>query len=73
MQKPFKKELVMTKKDNEDFKNSGKCCICDNFHVNGYVKVRDHRHISGEYRASAHIDLIQTLNQIIKFLLYCKT
>ena len=44
-----------------------------NFHVNGDVKVRVHRHVTGEYRASAHRDLIPTLNQIIKFLLYCTT
>ena len=30
MKKHFKKELVMTKKDNEDFENSTKCQICDN-------------------------------------------
>ena len=29
MKKPFNKELVMTKKHNEDFKNSSKCLFCD--------------------------------------------
>ena len=28
--KRFNKELVMTKEDNEDFKDSTKCWICDN-------------------------------------------
>ena len=33
MKKHFNKELVKTKEDNEDFKNSAKCQIFDN----GYV------------------------------------
>ena len=48
-------ELV-TKKDNEDFKDSIKCWICDNVFVEGDVKVRDHCHIIGKYRVSAHRD-----------------
>ena len=35
------KELVMTKKDHEDFKNSPKCQVCDNEHTDCDVKVRD--------------------------------
>ena len=52
----FNKELVMTKEDNEDFKNPTKCWICDNDYIDGDVKVRDHCHISGKYRGSAHRD-----------------
>ena len=37
MKKYFNKELVMTKKDNEDFKNSSKGWICDNTYVDGDV------------------------------------
>ena len=33
MTKNYNKELVMTKEDNEDFKNSTKCWICDNDYV----------------------------------------
>ena len=32
--KHFNKELVMTTKDNEDFKNSPKCWILDVFYAN---------------------------------------
>ena len=46
----------MTKEDNEDFKNSTKCWICDNDYVDNDVKVIDHCHISGKYRGSAHRD-----------------
>ena len=38
MKKYFKKELVMTKEDNEEFKNSTKCWICDNDYVDNDVK-----------------------------------
>ena len=44
----FKKELAMTKEDNEDFENSTECWICDNDYVNNDVKVRDHCRITGE-------------------------
>ena len=46
----------MTKKDNEDFKNSPKCWICDNTYGDGDVKVKDHCHITGKYRGSVHRD-----------------
>ena len=49
MKKIFKKELVTTKKDNEDFENSAKCWICDNDHIDNNVKIRDHCHITGKY------------------------
>ena len=56
MKKYFNKELVMTKKCNKNFKNSTKCWICDNDYVDNDVKVRDHCHIIGKYRGSAHRD-----------------
>ena len=36
----------MTKKDDEDFKNSSKYYICDQDYVEGDVKIRDHCHIT---------------------------
>ena len=54
MKKHFNKELVMTKEGNEDFENSAKCWICDNDYVDENVKVKDHCHITGKYRGSAH-------------------
>ena len=56
IKKHFNKELVMTKEDNENFKNSAKCWICDNGYIDNDVKVRDHCHITRQYRASAHRD-----------------
>ena len=56
MKKHFNKELFMVKEDNKDFENSSKCWICDNGYIDGDVKVRDHCHITGKYRGSAHRD-----------------
>ena len=56
MKKHFNKEFVMTKEDNEDFKNSPKYWICDNTYVDDDIKVRDHCHITGKYKGSAHRD-----------------
>ena len=56
MKKHFNKEFVMTKQGNENFKNSTKCWICDNDCVDNNVKVRNHCHIIGKYRCSAHRD-----------------
>ena len=33
-----------------------KCWICDNDYVDNDIKVRDHCHITGKYRRSAHRD-----------------
>ena len=52
MKKHFNKEVVMTKLDNENFKNSTKCRICGNDYINNYVKVKDHCHIQRKYRGT---------------------
>ena len=54
----------MTKKDNEDFENSAECWICDNEYIDDDVKVRDHCHITGKCRASAHRDCNIKLMQL---------
>ena len=54
MNKHFNKELVMTKEDNKNFKNSTKCWICDFDFIDNDVKVRGRCHITGKYRESAH-------------------
>ena len=46
----------MTKEDNEDFKNSTKCLMCDNDYIDNDVNVRDHSHVIGKYRGSAQRD-----------------
>ena len=56
MKKHFSKKLAMTKEVNEDFDNSTKCWICDNDYIDRDIKVRDHCHITGKYKGSAHRD-----------------
>ena len=56
MKKHFNIELVMTKEDNENFKNSTKCWICENDYIDNDIKVREYRHITGKYRGSAYRD-----------------
>ena len=56
MKKYFNKERVMTKEDDEDFKNCAKFWICDNNYIDTDAKVRDHCHVTGKYRGSAHRD-----------------
>ena len=54
MKKEFNKPLKMTKKDEEKFQKAEKCHICDKKYTNQDTKVRDHCHITGKYRGSAH-------------------
>ena len=54
MKRHFNKKLVMTKKDNEDFKNSTTCWICDNDYTDS--KLKDNCHITLKYKGSAHRD-----------------
>ena len=56
MHGPFNKELVITKKDDEDFKNSNKCYIFQKFFVQGDVIVRNYCHVTGKYRGFANSD-----------------
>ena len=54
MKKYFNKELVMIKEENQDFKNSTKCWVCDNYYIDNDVKIRDHCHIARKYRRYGH-------------------
>ena len=56
MKKHFKKEFVTIKEDNENFKDSTKCYICENNYIDNDVKTRNHCRITGKYKGSAHRD-----------------
>ena len=52
-----KRRLVMTKKNEEDFQKAKKCWICEKEYKRDERKnipVRDHCHMTGKYRGSAH-------------------
>ena len=48
------KNLVMSAKDEEEFQSSNNCWICNKLLDVGANKMRDHCHIAGKYRGSAH-------------------
>ena len=56
IKKYFNKPLKMTADNGEQFQKEIKCHICDKEYKNNDIKVRDHCHITGVYRGSAHQD-----------------
>ena len=54
VKKCFSKPLVMTEDDELHFKRMDKCHICDKKYTDKDVRVRDHCHINGKFRGSAH-------------------
>ena len=50
----FNENLVMSAEDEERFQSSNKCCICNKLFDARDNKVRDHDHVTGKYRGSAH-------------------
>ena len=56
MKKHFNKPLKMSKDDEEQFQKASKCHICDKEYMDKDTRVRDHCHITGKYRGSAHQD-----------------
>jgi len=56
MRERFNKPLIMTTENERDFQNSTSCYICERKYEDGGKDkpVRDHCHITGNYRGSAH-------------------
>ena len=52
--KEFNKPLKMTKEDETKFQKAEECYICDKKYTDKDIRVRDHCHITGKYRGSAH-------------------
>ena len=53
----FQKPLIMTESDEKDFQNAKKCWICQKRYKRDEgenIPLRDHCHITGKYRGSAH-------------------
>ena len=56
MKKYFNKPLRMTEENEQEFKKATTCHICDKKYTEKDTRVRDHCHITGEFRGSAHQD-----------------
>ena len=54
MKKCFNKNLIMSAEEEERFRLSNFCWICDKLFDVGDDKVRDHCHITGKYRGVSH-------------------
>ena len=50
--KNVKKDIIMTKDDEEDYRNNNICRSCEKVILSD--KVRDHCHLTGKYRGPAH-------------------
>ena len=54
IKKRFNKPLVMTEDDERHFRTMDGCHICGEKYADEDVRVRDHCHITGKFRGSAH-------------------
>ena len=54
VKKRFNKPLVMTEDDEQHFRTMDGCHICGEKYTDKDVRVRDHCHITGKFRGSAH-------------------
>ena len=67
-----KKGIIMTEEDEEDYKNDNNCRFCEKEILSD--KVRDHCHLTGKYRGSAHsicnINFTQKQSNFIPFIFH---
>ena len=54
VKKRFNKPLIITEDDEQRFRTMYGCHICGNKYTEKDVRVRDHCHITGKFRGSAH-------------------
>ena len=66
------KDIIMTQEDEEDYKNHNICGFCEKEILSD--KVRDHCHLTGQYRGSAHskcnINVTQKQSNFILFIFH---
>ena len=66
IKKHFNKPLVMTEVDEQHFKTMDGCHICGEKYTDKDVHVRDHCHITGKFRGSAHQEKLRIKPEDIK-------
>ena len=62
--KHFNKDMILTKDDEQNFKNADKCYICNKNYSGKDIRARDHCYITG----SAEDQLIKTIILIIGYI-----
>ena len=71
MKKYFNKQIVGTKRDNEDFENSANCWICDiDHHIGNKFKVKDHCHITENCRGCEDCNINVKVKHTIPVVLH---
>ena len=74
IKKHFNKSLIMSEKEEHLFQESNSCWICKKLIDNDEEKVRDHCHVTGEFRGAAHSNcninshLTKKLSAIFQYL-----
>ena len=70
--KNTKKDIIMTERDEEDYRNNNNCRFCEKEILSD--RVRDHCHLTGKYRGVAHstcnINVTQKQSNFILFLFH---
>ena len=70
--KNTKKDIIMTEKDEEDYRNNNTCRFCEKYIESD--KVRDHCHLTGKYRGPSHsecnINVTQKQSNFIPFIFH---
>ena len=56
--KHLNKDMILTKDDEQNFKNADKCYICNIKYSEKDVRVKENCHMTGKYRRSARLDNI---------------
>ena len=54
MKKYFNKNLIMSEKEEEQFRSSNICWNCEKLIDDDDEKVRDNCHVTGKFRGAAH-------------------
>ena len=69
MKKEFKKNFVMTKRDNENFRKASELWICGKSYVDVHVKIRDLFHKTGKLL----IEFVKLISNLIAKFILCFT
>ena len=62
--------MIISEKEKNDFKNAKSCHICNNEYKKEDAPVRDHCHVTGKYRGSAHANCNFRLTHKIYVIFY---
>ena len=72
--KNTEKNIIMTEKDEEDYRDNNICRFCEKNIESDRYKVRDHCHLTGKYRSPAHskcnINVTQKQSNFIPFIFH---